>query len=496
MINRQVIILFANLDDKPDNNSERGWINSFKDNLGMLLKRLEGKDYELMAINEYDLDNLSFPTEPCIIIPVFSWNFFQSPIFSGYLDVLEKEVIEKNKKTGRITPEFICVLKNRINQEVIPAYLLHSQCFNFFQVDSLTDYVTEIFYTGAPGKDIDYWLKIFDVSVAIGNYYKQLESTVKVAEEVIETIKSNGIYLSQSGLDLELERASIFRELRRNNYKVYELTDLDKSFDALENQVNGYLNKSFLSIHLIGEDGGKLIKDRGLSIVEIENQLAAAHSKQLNDQPGIKYANRFKRIIWFAPQKENMSVKQKLFIENLKKELVNIQYAELLDYPLEELKNYINNYIEQKFSGTESGSMGYSRRKKSIYFICDKSEYKECKPIRSLLEKEGYHVVLSDFDGELMHIRNMHNKNLKECDGTLIYYGNNNENWVKSKIFDSFKALGFGRKNAHNPTAVIVDANKKVDLDRYFQNGKLILFKKNQVSRESFEPFLSQLEQN
>ena len=75
-----------------------------------------------------------------------------------------------------------------------------------------------------------------------------------------------------------------------------------------------------------------------------------------------------------------------------------------------------------------------------------------------------------------------------------IYHGKNNENWVKSKLFDSVKALGLGRKKDKNPTAVIVDSNKKVDLDLYFNKDNLILLKNQKVNKNSFKSFLNQLD--
>jgi len=112
------------------------------------------------------------------------------------------------------------------------------------------------------------------------------------------------------------------------------------------------------------------------------------------------------------------------------------------------------------------------------------------------LEGEGYKVIFSNFDGELVQIRDSHARNLQECDGTLIFYGNNNKNWVKSKLFDSVKALGLGRDKVKNPTAVIVDSDKKMDLDLYFEKEGLILFDNDSIDKDSFKPFLNQLEES
>jgi hypothetical protein len=321
-----------------------------------------------------------------------------------------------------------------------------------------------------------------------------MQSPVKAAEKLVKNLKPSGIYLAQSGLDQESQRDGLYRELLRSHFEIYQLDSLDVSYEELEKQINENLSKCQLSIHLVGEDPGKLIRDRGLSILEIENQLASDHSRQINDKPGIKYYDRFSRIIWLSENRENLTVKQKLFIDNLKKDLGNIQYAEILECPIETLKGFVVTKIREHQIKTETGFLSDSERQKSIYLICDKTERDQCTPISEFLEEKGFEVKFSNFDGELLQIRDKHIQNLKECDGTLIYYGKNNENWVKSKLFDSVKALGLGRIKDKNPTAIIVDSNKKVDLDLYFDKDNLILFRNQKVNKSSFKSFLNQLE--
>jgi hypothetical protein len=492
MVHYQIIVLYANLDDKPEGGGSKGWVSIFVENLERLLKRLTGQDYEIVKLSEYDLDPDSFPLKTAVIIPVFSNNLLQAPIFMTYLSVLEKEVVKKKKSSANV--RFLNLFKNRITTEDIPSYLLNNKFFNFFEVDSVTEFVTEISYVNNPAIDHNYWMKIFDIASEIRNFYDSMRSPVKVAEKLVKNMKPSGIYLAQSGVDQEGRRDNLYRELLRSQYEIYQLESLDVPYEEMERQINEKLCKCQLSVHLVGEDSGSIIKDKGLSILEIENQLASDHSRQINDKPGVKYYDRFSRIIWLSENRENLTVKQKLFIDNLKKDLNNIQYAEILECPIETLKGFVAAKIKEHQSKTESGLLINSENRKSIYLICDRSERDQCIPISEFLEDKGFEVRFSNFDGELLEIRDTHIQNLKECDGTLIYYGKNNENWVKSKLFDSVKALGLGRSKDKNPTAVIVDSNKKVDLDLYFDKDNLILFRNQKVNKSSFKSFLNQLE--
>jgi len=492
MVNYQIIILYANLDDKPESEDKKGWVSIFAENLERLLKRLSGQEYAVIKLSEYDLDPDSFPLKSSVIIPIFSRNLLQAPIFMSYLSVLEKEVVKKKKTSPNIN--FLSVFKNRIPFEEIPSYLTENQSYNFYEVDSLTDFVTEISYMEDPSKDHNFWMKIFDICTEIGIYFDSLKSPVKVAEKLIKDLKPSGIYIAQSGIDQESNRENLHRELLRNQYEIYQLESLEGPYQEIEKLVNEKLSKCQISIHLVGEDPGALIKDKELSILEIENQLSSNHSRQINDKPGVKYYDRFSRIIWLSDRKDNLTVKQKIFIDNLKKDLVNIQYADILECPIETLKSFIIGKIKVNQSGNETVLLSGSDNRKSIYLICDKTERDQCTPISAFLEGQGFNVKFSNFDGEMLQIRDRHIKNLKECDGTLIYYGKNNKNWVKSKLFDSVKALGLGRNHDKNPTAIIVDSNKKVDLDLYFNKENLILFKNQKVNKSSFKSFLNKLE--
>ena len=493
MSKSQILIIFSNLDDKPGEDSKSGWVTTFSNNLSHLLNRLDGDQYAISHLTEYDINPESYPAQSTLIIPVLSKNFYQSPLLTGYLEIFEKDIRKKSGKKSRERYEIISVFKNRVDEDKLPEYFSRYPQKYFYKVDILTDFVSEINFEDDPRKDEDYWMKMYDIAYMITDFRRIMLSPVPKIEELVEEMKPGGIYLAQVGVDQEIARENIFRELIRNNFHVIQLEKINEHYEKLVEEISERLNKCHISIHLIGVDSGENIKDRGLSIVEIENQIASQHSKQINDQPRIKYIDRFKRIIWICPQREHVSVKQKLFIENLKKDLVNIQNAEVLEIPIEELKGFVISLVKGRIMAWEKSAV-IKKRKKSIYFICDKPQQKQCAPIGKLLEREGYDVVFSNFDGELLTIRDRHLKNLNECDGTIIYYGNNSENWVKSKLFDSVKALGMGRIKGSNPTAIIVDSEKKIDLDLYFDTDKLMYLKQEKVTKESFKPFLSRIE--
>src|SRR5690606_28442474 len=107
----------------------------------------------------------------------------------------------------------------------------------------------------------------------------------------------------------------------------------------------------------------------------------------------------------------------------------------------EELKGFISNRISNYRSRVRE-SEGYDKTKKVIYLICDTNEAKKYRHIEKFLNDNGFDVISSNFEGSPDEIRNRHMQNLRQCDGTLIYFSGDNSNWMKSKLLDISKALG------------------------------------------------------
>jgi hypothetical protein len=98
------------------------------------------------------------------------------------------------------------------------------------------------------------------------------------------------------------------------------------------------------------------------------------------------------------------------------------------------------------------------------------------------------------FEGSPNQIRTEHFNNLKKCDATLVYYGGSNDNWMKSKLQDLSKSLGFEREKPLGPQAVIIDSEQKFDELFKTRKNTMVLYSKGESTEKSLEPFLAQLQ--
>jgi hypothetical protein len=190
---------------------------------------------------------------------------------------------------------------------------------------------------------------------------------------------------------------------------------------------------------------------------------------------------------------KNISVKQRLFIENLKKDSDSMNDADLLETSIEELKGYVINKIENEISRFNK-IYGHSKEdKKVIYLIHEKPDAVKCKKIEAFLEKSGFQVITSNFEGNPDDIRAKHNDNLKRCDATLIYYSHENEGWLKSKQKELLKSLGLGRDKPISPQAILIESESQLKESFGIDENAIILQNQKKFSPEVIEPFLAKL---
>jgi hypothetical protein len=89
------------------------------------------------------------------------------------------------------------------------------------------------------------------------------------------------------------------------------------------------------------------------------------------------------------------------------------------------------------------------------------------KPLEDVLFDNGHEVVIPIFDGDESQIREDHIENLKMCDAAIIFYGNANELWLRSKMRDFLKISGYGREQPLNIKAVYLSAPDSANKQRF-----------------------------
>jgi len=470
------------------------WASSFHKFLELLLFRLSGEQIKINTISCNDLDIEAIYSPFTLLIPIVSQDLLNSTSFKEEIKIFHEKAINKSHNNISWNSRIFKVLQEPQKGNFLLDYLSDSVSYDFFHFDTSTDELVLYDDFTGPTSEKTFWMRLYDLTYDIFKVIDNLKSVENEIASISGDLNSLSIYLSEVGADLIPQRDAIKRELLRNGYKVLPEKNMPKDLESIMKMIKKDLAASNMSIHLIGSDYGK-IHDTNVSIIDLQNRLATKHFNELDRMDAATSMN-FGRIIWISPEQYSISVKQRLFIENLKKDSESMIMADLLETTIEELKAFVISKIQDGLKRHELiyGDIRHVKGK-TIYLIHDKSEEKKCKKIKDFLDKNGYDVITSKFDGNPDEIRSRHDDNLRLCDATLIYYGKENEGWIKSKQKDLLKSLGLGREKPISPQAILIENESQLDDILGIDNKALILQSNNKFTPKIMEPFLARLKE-
>jgi hypothetical protein len=471
-----VLIVFADRDNETTGKNEPGWVSHFKKFLELMLTQVLGEKPNIVLKGEYDTITSPQLNNAGVLIPILSKDFIQSGQCLDYVETFYKGIESNTKNRNRVFKVF----RTPLNVQEQPPRLRELLGYEMYQLDpdsgEIREY-TDYFSTEA---ERQYWMKMVDLAYDIYEILLFLKDSTSAAE--VKTIyKRKTIYLAETGHDLSVQRNIIKRELQRHGYNILPNQTLPGNIADLEKLVRKSLDESSLSIHLIGSAYGEIPEGADKSVVDIQNKLAADKSIQAKESN-----HEFTRLIWISPNLTHASERQKAFIENIKRDVEAQEGAEILQTPLEDFKNIMREELEEageKRAVLETGG-------RSIYFMHDKIDHNEALPLIEALKKSGFDVMIPEFEGELLELRQKHIENLRNLDGAIIYKGKVNEQWVRMKALDLLKAPGFGRKKPILAKAIVATGDA-MNAENY-KNQNLQVIDGNRSVPELLQNFIQE----
>ena len=444
-IGDDIYIVHCQKDDDPTD--AKSWASHFKRFLELLLTRVAGKRISINLIDDQELDINKIYNTSTVLIPLITPGLLRSANFNEEIKKFQECAINKERNSVSWNSRIFKVLRFPQKENYLLQFLSNSSDYNFFHIDATYDNVVVYDDFTGPKSEKTFWMRLYDMAYDVFKTAEQIDASLDEISSINQELNAVSVYLATVGQDLLSKRDTLKRELLRNGYKVLPEGNYPEEPETFTKMVKRDLARCKMSIHLVGEDYAKM-KGANVSIIELQNRLAVEHFRDVDKMEGHQSLN-FGRVIWISPDLANASVKQRLFIENVRKDQDSMRNTDLLESTIEELKAFAIKKLEK---GKESLGLSPVKAKgKVIYMIYDKAEDQKCEKIVSYLENNGYEVLASNFEGDPNVIRNMHNDNLKRCDATLIYYGKSNEEWMKSKLKDMLKVLGQAVQNPSAP---------------------------------------------
>jgi hypothetical protein len=472
-----VLIVFAEKDNEANKN-ELGWVSQFKKFLELMLNQVLGEKSKIMLKSEFDsmtspnLDNVG------VLVPILSSEFIQSGKCLDHMESFVKATEKARRQRNRIFKVF----KTPLSIQEQPPRLRELIGYDMYQLDSDTGEIREYTDYFSTEAERQYWMKMVDLAYDIFDTLVYLKDDSTKAE-VKNIYKRKTIYLAETGHDLTVQRNIIKRELQRHGYVVLPNQTLPGTFNELEKLVQRDIAESNLSIHLIGSAYGEIPVGSDRSVVDIQNKLAAERSLQAREKK-----EDFMRLIWISPILINASEKQKGFIENIKRDVEAQEGAEILQTPLEDFKNI----MREELVGETAEKSTEEKEGRYVYLMHDRVDVADVKPIKDVLEKSGFRVLVPEFEGELLEVRKKHIDNLRTFDAAIIYKGKVNEQWVRMKALDLLKAPGFGRKKPIIGKAIITTPGSALNVESYKSQNLRVIESDPTRSVESVKSFLQE----
>ncbi|MBI3467183.1 MAG: DUF4062 domain-containing protein [Planctomycetes bacterium] len=229
--------------------------------------------------------------------------------------------------------------------------------------------------------------RVYDVAYDISQVLKYLGDASPAGKK--RTTNPKTIFLAATTSDLDPQRDQLRRELIELGHEVVPKQPLPLVASELIAVVQGCLEHADIAIHFVGEHFGLVPEATELSVVALQNQVAARHCEN----------SSLRRLIWIPKGLQTRDARQASFIRQLESEPASVTGAELIADTLENLKVLLRTRWEREQAESEkparaSAAGGAAR----VYLICDQQDEQAVEPIEDFFYARGIEVSLPGFD--------------------------------------------------------------------------------------------------
>jgi len=491
-----VFISYAHIDDMALMEGQKGWISSFHRALDIRLGQLLGRPPSIwrdpaLQGNEVFADRLveRLPGV-AILVSVISPRYMKS---DWCLRELHEFIKAANRlggvRVGHKTRVFK-IIKTPVPLEQQDPDIQHMLGYDFFTTDSHTGRSKELSQGGDAEMQRLYFAKLDDLAHDLTDLIEELEANggaaavsssagrssemapiepgapgvtsapARSAEAEAPAALAKAVFLAETTFDLREKRDAVRRELLTQGLLVLPDQPLPLVLEQCEVAIREALDRSMLSIHLVGRNYGIVPEGATQSMIVIQNEFAIERAA----------AGGYPRLIWIPENLDCDDDRQLKFIDHLQTDTRIQQGADILQTPFEEFKAAMNRRLrdDEKEKAAAAAAAAASAAAAStaaavdrentgsgpdgedklvrVYIISDRRDEEAPAALSDYLYDQGFEVTLPVFEGDEAQVRKDHEENLSVCDAVLFYYGEGNELWLRQKLREVQKSAAFGRQ--------------------------------------------------
>lgn len=420
-----VFVSYSHIDNAPLVPGEDGWITSLHHALQVRLRQLIGGEVRIwrdpkLDGNDYFGDTLIDKiSRSAVMVSVLSPRYVHSEWCRREVETFARCCERNLREELRHKSRIFKVTKTPVRHEQQPAELQGLLGYEFFEIAADNQRPREFRQDAGSHKDMRYWDKLEDLAFEVAELLTALRSGEAETDAAAD---KPAIYLATTSSDLTSEYDLMRRELRQRGHLVLPDRPLPTIATELREAVAGYLVRSSLALHLVGRRYGLVPEGSERSLVELQNELAAASAGKRG----------FPRVIWMPPSLEPEDARQREFIHRLETDSTAQANADLLHTELGELKQVVLKLCQP--AGPELiGDFG-SGVPSDIYLMYAPEDFDAVAPLEDALFDAGYELLTPLIDAEGREDPEEHRANLSECEAALVFYANASEHWFRDRL--------------------------------------------------------------
>jgi hypothetical protein len=485
-VNPEVFISYTHKDNEKLSDERQGWIDYFHDALTRRVKQIAGRAVEIWRDPKLGGNDLLTPTIEAklrhskLFIAVLSPGYLKSDWCAKELRLFRDSAVAKgglhldnSSRIFYVTKTPIAVEHRPGTVELDPSELIG---YTFYRPNERGH--PHEFDPRHPEDRQDFLGVINDLACDLCEMLDKVDGAQDRPHEHASVVAPSGVtvYLAETSFDLAPERERLRRELEQFGHTVLPERPLQLSADYPE-QVKENLAKARLSVHLIGKSYGVIPEGQDRSAIDIQYELAGAEAAA---------RGAFIRLPWMSADLEAADPRLEKLHDDPK----------LLIGSLETLKTAIGDVLAPPALPPQRAGQGKAEADQSrwLYVLTDPHDAATAKLCSDwLFEQTGFNV-LEPLEGcDEREIREDNEESLKSCDAVLVYYGEANEFWLRTKLRDLQKAFGYGRQRPFLAKAVFLADPERADKERFKAHDIMILNGFGPFAPSKLLPFVEKL---
>lgn len=432
-----LFISYAHIDNQPLSAEKSGWITRFHESLDTLLSMRLGKsvriwrDDKLQGNDHFADEIVDQFNSTAILISVLTPRYLNSEWCTREVGEFCKQA--QNQIFVDRKARIFKVIKTPVDSEKpLPSIMQELLGYDFFVFEDGVPMELDDAYGQQYGQDFN--RKVNKLAYEISELLKRLDASNDESMEKpsIAATDKPVVYLAECTYDLKHTRDAIESQLNCLGYHVLPDKNLPGDEQGYINAVNELLERSQVSVHLIGQQYGAVPHGpNDESTAHIQNRLAADQSESKNLQ----------RLIWLSKDTVPSDEKQQRFIDELHSDAQSQQGADLLTGDVEKLKSALQallGKIEKQMNPTRPDDTAddseaiIEDENTSLYLICTEQDKKATVPLRKYLKAHNITVSMPVFKGEAAQVRTINQQLLTSSDNIMVFYGEGEEAWRRS----------------------------------------------------------------